>query len=64
MHRGTSSYRDELRRLKSWCREGELNPQGPKPGGFSVHSFPLTRIRLASVADALQEQAPSTTMSE
>jgi hypothetical protein len=17
-----------------WCREGELNPQGPKPGGF------------------------------
>jgi hypothetical protein len=24
----------------------------------------LTRIRLASVADALQQQAPSTTMSE
>jgi hypothetical protein len=19
---------------KSWCREGESNPQGPKPGGF------------------------------
>src|SRR6202453_1614429 len=32
--------------------------------GFSVHSLALTRIRLASVADALQQQAPSTTMSE
>ena len=21
-------------RLCDWCREGELNPQGPKPGGF------------------------------
>ena len=19
---------------KGWCREGESNPQGPKPGGF------------------------------
>src|SRR5271155_1167270 len=32
--------------------------------GFSVHSLALTRIMLASVADALQQQAPSTTMSE
>jgi len=22
------------RGLEGWCREGELNPQGPKPGGF------------------------------
>jgi hypothetical protein len=20
--------------LECWCREGESNPQGPKPGGF------------------------------
>src|ERR1700739_2016017 len=32
--------------------------------GFSVHSLALTRIMLASVADALQQQAPSTTTSE
>src|ERR1700679_2338605 len=32
--------------------------------GFSVHRLPLTRIRLASVAEAVQQQALSTTMSE
>ena len=25
---------DRSDRNKRWCREGESNPQGPKPGGF------------------------------
>ncbi len=30
---------------KSWCREGESNPQGPKPGGF-CHSLPYTLLEI------------------
>jgi hypothetical protein len=29
-----SVIRLSLLESEKWCREGESNPQGPKPGGF------------------------------